>query len=159
MVVACVSLAGCASQGEQLKLYKFAPMAAPAELQDGKLSVSIQRAQSAAGATNYVLHVLVANNGIEPVDFKSTAIEVVDADGVTHPPIRPGVGLMTMSGVLADQSIAPARRIKGALYFQTATGDARSPTLTIQFGQSKLTLKNAGFLSDEELKANSAFRD
>lgn len=138
---------------------KFAPLTAPAELRDGNLSVSIQRAQSAAGATNYVLHVVVANNGNEPVDFKSAAIEVLDADGVTHPPIQPSVGLMTMSGVLADQSIVPARRVKGALYFQTARGDARSPALTVQFGPSKLTLQNAGFLSDEDLKANDAFRD
>jgi hypothetical protein len=35
--------------------------------------------QSAAGATNYVLHVTIVNSTSEPVEFRPDSVDVVDA--------------------------------------------------------------------------------
>ena len=69
------------------------------------------------------------------------------------------IAAMMTAGILHDQTIAPGRKIRGALYFQTATGEARAKQLTLHFGKTAMTLVNAGFLTDEELKAHDAFRD
>lgn len=159
LLMASLSLAACASQGERLKLYKFSSVPNGAPLDSAGLAIAVDRAQSAAGATNYILQVTVANNAAEPSEFRAASLELIDSEGVSHPPIDPTAGLMMTAGILHDQTIAPGRKIRGALYFQTATGEARAKQLTLHFGKTAMTLVNAGFLTDEELKAHDAFRD
>lgn len=158
-VLVLVACSACASQGERLKLYKFTPQPASARLEDAALAVTVERAQSAAGATNYVLHVTVANTAQEPAEFKSTALQLVDSEGISHPVIDPSSGMMMLAGILRDQSIPPGQKLKGALYFQTATGEARSKKLTLRFGKSSLDFANVGFLTNDDLESQNAFRD
>jgi len=159
LLVISLATAACASRGEQLKLYKFSPVPAGAPLDSSGLAVTVDRAQSAAGATNYILQVSVANNGAAPSEFRAASLELIDSEGITHPPIDPSAGLMVTAGILHDQTVAPGRKIRGALYFQTMTGEARSKKLTLRFGNATLALVNAGFLTDKDLESQDPFRD
>ena len=157
----CLALLGalaCASRGEQLKLYKFTPEPSNGRLEESGLVVAVERAQTAAGATNYVLHVTVANTGTAPIEFKAAALELVDAEGITHPALESSPGL-AISGILRDQPIAPGQKLKGALYFQTAGGEARSKKLTLRLGKTSVAFANVGFLTNEDLDSHNSFRD